>query len=838
MVVPATLADVPSKTLVRPVGVTARPHRVPTATVALGPLGFCIAPDLRRCASLPMANPTATRHRSSSAPPDRDRVPWAVTALAALAAVGAVLADAAPTGLAGLDAVLSAVVAVALVLAFATARRWAWLTTAGMAALGAQSTAAVVLGAAAVGLAFVAGATVRFGRDRRRLAGAAVGALTVQVLFRSDLVGWHGGDTAWAVLACVPVLASAYRAASRTTRRRVVLALAGVAAFVVVAVGLFAVAAAGAWSELESGRTAADRGLAALRRGEQAAAAEALQDASAHFDDAGARLRGPLAQPARLVPVVGQHALVAEQVASSGVAISDAAVAAATTAPYSELRTVGGQVDLGLVAAMADPLDEVAAALAGAEADLAAVDSPWLLPPVDGPLDDVIDEVAATTPGAELSAEAARMAPALLGGDGPRRYAIAFANPAESRLLGGFVGGYGMLTAVDGQLELESSGRVDDLERPDEPVDLGWSDELANRYARWEPGRFLQNATVTPDFPTDAAAMARLLPAYGLPEVDGVIYVDPIGLAALLELTGPVTVDQLDDPVTADDVADLLLRDQYLRADSQDERSDLLTDVADATFDALTTRDLPSPDQLVDELGAAVAGGHLLLETFEADQQGFLSRLGARGGFPPAWGTDLVSVRMSNEGPNKLDAYIERDLTYDVVLDRRQRTTAATLEVTLRNTAPADLPDYVAGSAAARDGLPGAPPAGDDELYVSVYTPGRLVGASLDAAPVPVESQPEGRLRAHSVVVVVPRGGEVVLRLDLEGQLDPTGAYSLTLVPQALARPDSFAVQLVPATDTTSLVPGEGLEASDDGLGARGQLDEVERFEVRAVPRR
>ena len=45
----------------------------------------------------------------------------------------------------------------------------------------------------------------------------------------------------------------------------------------------------------------------------------------------------------------------------------------------------------------------------------------------------------------------------------PRHYFIAFTQPAEARGLGGFVGNYGELTAIDGDIELTRSGRIREL---------------------------------------------------------------------------------------------------------------------------------------------------------------------------------------------------------------------------------------------------------------------------------------------------------------------------------------------------------------------------------------
>ena len=353
-------------------------------------------------------------------------------------------------------------------------------------------------------------------------------------------------------------------------------------------------------------------------------------------------------------------------------------------------------------------------------------------------------------------------APALLGAEGDRRYLVVFASPAESRLLGGFVGGYGVLRAVDGKVTLESSGRTSDLVTTGETVDLGWSEELTNRYSRWSPGRFLQNATVTPDFPTDAALAAAVGPSFGLPPVDGVIYVDPRGLAGLLELTGPVAGGRVaPTPIGADDVADLLLRRQYLEIDANDERSDLLTSVAEATFDALTSRDLPGSGRAGRRPGPGRrrAGTSCSRPSTPSSRASWPTSAPARRSRrrrPPTWSPCACPTT----GRTKLDAYIERDLTYDVTV-HDDGTTTAGLDVVLRNTAPAGLPDYVAGNVAARKGRPGAPAPATTSCTSPSTRPTPWSAPPSTAEPTGLEVQPEAGLVAYSLPVVVSRGGEV-----------------------------------------------------------------------------
>ncbi len=238
---------------------------------------------------------------------------------------------------------------------------------------------------------------------------------------------------------------------------------------------------------------------------------------------------------------------------------------------------------------MQAPVARSADALEQAQGDVAAVDSPWLVPWLADPVQRFERKIDEALPEAQLASGALDVAPRMLGAEGTRRYFISFVNPAEARFQGGFIGSYGVLTAENGKVTLERSGPIEDLSNAPgfEKRTLSGPALYLQRYGRFQPARFLQNLTASPDLPDNAAAIAKLYPQAGGTPIQGVISVDPEGLAALLKLTGPITVPGRAEPLTTDTAAAFLLRDQYLTADPQSERKDHLTDVSKATFDAL-----------------------------------------------------------------------------------------------------------------------------------------------------------------------------------------------------------------------------------------------------------
>ena len=62
--------------------------------------------------------------------------------------------------------------------------------------------------------------------------------------------------------------------------------------------------------------------------------------------------------------------------------------------------------------------------------------------------------------------------------------------------------------------------------------------------------------------------------------------------------------------------------------------------------------------------------------------------------------------------------------------------------------------------------------AGENQLYLSLYTPWELLGSRLDGDPVRLDAAEELGRRVYSTGLVVPSKGSVTLVFELSGRLD------------------------------------------------------------------
>jgi hypothetical protein len=708
----------------------------------------------------------------------------AVLAIAAVAAVAAAFSSAAPTSFGVVNVLLRAGFAFLVTVATSRARRWTWLVMVGVVEIGSQG---VWLLVAAAALLIALAASLL---SRRRWYGALAGAMAVQALLRFGELGFPLGSALVAAVAVTPMFVSAYLVSPRRIRRRVHLGLAAAAGVALAGTAVFGLAALLAVSSVNKAKDEARAGLVAVHEGRTDRAAELMAQARDDFDRAHGLVGSWWAAPGRAVPIVAPHADAVITVTASGERVSDTAARTAGGVQYQSLRYKSGQVDLDRLRAMREPLRQTADSFQAALDEVRAIRSPWLLDVVAGQVDEFTDQLDDAAHESQLAAQASEVLPGMLGGDGPRRYFIAFTTPAEERGLGGFMGSWAELTAVDGKLSISRSGRAADLNAVSRATTDGRVTvdvDYANRYNRLFPGHYLQDVTLSPDMPTVAKVIGELYPKAGGERLDGVLVIDPEGLAALLELTGPIKMDGLDTPLSSRNAVEFLTVTQYREFESRGQREGFLEDAGRKTFEKLVRSDLPGPSKLGDVLGPVVKRQRIMFTSLHfGEEQELVDQLGAGGEFPRPDGGDFFSLRTQNKGNNKIDVFLERRIEYKATVDPATGALTAHVDIELHNAAPASgLPDAVLRS----NDQPY--PLGTNVLYFSFYTPHGLKEAKVAGTATGLEFQRELGYSVYSKFLAIPPGESLTVSLELFGTVTTDGGlYRLTVSPQPMINPD------------------------------------------------
>lgn len=407
---------------------------------------------------------------------------------------------------------------------------------------------------------------------------------------------------------------------------------------------------------------------------------------------------------------------------------------------------------------------------------------------------DLVTQLGALERALAGASDAADIGPGMLGGNGRRAYLLAFQNNAEVKGTGGLIGVYGILDADRGRVGLAHLGSDNELRNSPQPVvDLG--PEYAANYGPMFGASFWLNANLSPHFPYAAQVWRALYERQSRSRVDGVVALDPPGLARVLAATGPVRLAD-GQTVSQYDVVRLVEVDAYARYDERtrrEARKGFLQQVAKAAFDAVLAGQGSRRD-LLRELAKAAQERHLQVWSARPQEQRRLARPGFTGELyqGPA---PFVAAVLNNTAGAKLEYYLDRTLRYD--LGRPSgRTRPARIAFTMTNRAPvAQLPAYVTDRV---DAPTGSYPRGQSALTLSVYlTQGaRLVRAELAGRPVQVAAATE---RGHP-------------RVTLPVRLDPGRPRTLVLDVVEPVRPERPRVLVQPmasAQDThVSTRPG------------------------------
>lgn len=592
------------------------------------------------------------------------------------------------------------------------------------------------------------------------------------------------------------------RARRRRIVRRLLIALGGLAAVGAVVALLAGYRLVDAARDLRAARTQLESAETAIAEGRVADARASLAAASSRLIGAQRSLsKGRLELDiVRALPIAGDNLVdlresvtLATQLANGGVRILDAAKPLVGESGRLDLSLSAGQVPLGPVRAVLAEIDLLRTSLPTVD-DLEE-DPGLLVGPVQDLHDRITEEVLDRREQLDTLSAALGLLHEMAGGRGNRGYLIAVANTSEMRGSGGMILNYGGLLGIEGRFSLPGFGRIDDLYLR-EPIPRESVPQVPDDYvARWdgfEPFRLWRNANLAGDFSVVAPVLLEMGRAATAAQLDGVIQIDPAGLAALLEGVGPVEVPEIGE-VNAQNVVDVVLYEAYAKYPGIQARSDVLEAVARAAFNRLVSGNFPSLRPLGAALGEAVRGRHLMMYGETPELTANLERLGAQGTLPRPRGPDSFHLTVQNVSANKLDYFV--DTAVELTGDRRPGTLSpVTAKVVVRNSAPpgATEPKYVFGP------FDRSQQAGLYRAVVTLYLPaGTNIGAVTgDPTRYPAIRLTEDGRPLVSYTIDLPAGQRHEAVIELELAPRKPSPYEVILVPSPRVRPTTWRIAL------------------------------------------
>ena len=518
----------------------------------------------------------------------------------------------------------------------------------------------------------------------------------------------------------------------------------------------------------------------ALQAGNVRGAEAAAQRLTVETDRLYNAAHDPLWRAVAAVPVLGDSFSVVTEVSTAGRGVTRDVLPTLQQAVLtltSRSLLSHGKVDLSRVTATRPQVESAATTFRTVAGPLSHLRTTFLFGPGASLQEKVATDLPVALRGLDDLVSGLKVAPAMLGEDGPRRYFVAVQNNAESRATGGLIGAYAIVKADGGRLTRERVGTdVDLVDATSDVVDLGA--EFADHYDQYGARATWSGAVMTPDFPSAARSLRGLWANLGEPPVDGVIALDAVSLAGLLGATGPITLD--GRVYNGSNLAQFILKDEYVLYRDNTRRKVVLAGVAASLFDHLLTG-TGSSAGVVTSLARAGSTGHLQIWSSHPAEQGLLEPLRV-GGALPQDPKAFLEVLTLNASGNKADVYVTRKVAY-----RRHADGRATVTLTLRNSVDAsEVPPIVIGRL---DQHQVGGPAGTTRSIVAVYG---SVGAQvrLDESTCAPDNVQSGTERMHgwaSCQVEIPPGVDVVVKAEVS---DPGGV--LRYRQQPLARDDAL----------------------------------------------
>lgn len=252
----------------------------------------------------------------------------------------------------------------------------------------------------------------------------------------------------------------------------------------------------------------------------------------------------------------------------------------------------------------------------------------------------------------------------LLGIRYPHRYLILFQNNYEARPTGGFIGSVMLLDINDGSLAKSEIIDVYDLDGQfhefiEPPYEIK---ELTNEWR-------LRDSNYWPDFSISGEKAAWFFQKEGGPSVDSVIAINQTILKDILEITGPVSIEELKAPITSENYDTLLSYIIESKLSGGESPKEILKKFVPAVQKEVLKKE--NFTKLLEIIKKEIDQKNILAYSSHEDVEKFFDHIKASGRMrEPGEKEDYLSVITTSISGNKSDKYIEQTLTHSTWISR------------------------------------------------------------------------------------------------------------------------------------------------------------------------
>ena len=338
------------------------------------------------------------------------------------------------------------------------------------------------------------------------------------------------------------------------------------------------------------------------------------------------------------------------------------AAATMARAPFSELKTDDGGINVTTLKAYVDLFDEISPSLLEMSDELTNSD---ILNGDPEKTEETLQKVDKAMNYFSMVNQYMPLVSIIVGDGEDRIFVVVAQNCSELRACGGYPGSIGTCTVEDGVLKFGDFQSIYDVYDTHRPDSFEYTDEEDILFAEDWYGR----PSRIPDFTRAAQVYAALYEESNDVEVNGVISLTPQIIARLMSITGPVT---LSNGVTLDETnaTDYLQRQIYVDyfgggvEGANDITDSLFAETADIVFDGVMSNlNKDSLLQLLQIISDSGKDRVFMIWAKDEESQEAIEELGVSGSLYYDPEVPAIGVFYNTTGGNKLGAYLDMQIT-------------------------------------------------------------------------------------------------------------------------------------------------------------------------------
>ncbi len=274
----------------------------------------------------------------------------------------------------------------------------------------------------------------------------------------------------------------------------------------------------------------------------------------------------------------------------------------------------------------------------------------------------------------------------------PVKTLVVFANNAEQRFGGGFLGSYAILQGDNGKFKLSDVNNIYNIDY--DSVNARLALPVPEYMKFLAPYLSLRDSGLVHNWPTNAQQAMMFYKADTGDDVDAVIEVTPQVLRDLLKETGPVTLKEYNLTITDDNFLEKVQLEVEAGKDKiagKDPKAGILTGLAEVLMQRLTAQqNLRSLSHYSNLFTNLAHQKHILLYSSDPTVQAQIEELGFSGSIKKT-DYNYFQITEANFGADKSSPFIDQKVLYNHTLNSEGMSEIA-VDITRKHTKPQSFP--------------------------------------------------------------------------------------------------------------------------------------------------